>query len=175
MPIKTIVKAIYQMNYDWIVLIVLVVFIAALINRFIFYISVVSSFSMYPTLKPGDKLLIILIYRPNRIRRGDILVFCSDDSREMIIKRVIGLPGEELELRDGIVYINQTRYDEPYVECRSNSNASFSVPDGHYLFLGDNRIDSVDSRRWAQPYIAARNIRGKAILSIFPHHRLVQS
>ncbi|MEQ8200280.1 MAG: signal peptidase I [Syntrophomonadaceae bacterium] len=160
------------MKSEWIALIVLVVFIAALINRFIFYITVVSSFSMYPALKPGNKLLIVRIYRLGRIRRGDILVFYAGDYGEMMIKRVIGLPGDEIELQDGIVRINQTRYDEPYVECPSNCNAAFHVPEGHYLFLGDNRADSVDSRSWAQPYIAAGNIRGKAILSVFPYHRL---
>ncbi|KUG04030.1 signal peptidase i [hydrocarbon metagenome] len=157
---------------DWILLIVLTGLIAVIINRFLFYVTVVSSFSMYPALKPGDRLLTVRIYSAHRIKRGDILVFYNLKFHEMMIKRVIGLPGDEVELTDGIVHINHNRYVESYVECPARYTGRFNVPEKHYLFLGDNRTDSIDSRNWAQPYIPEKNIRGKVTLRLFPIHRL---
>jgi len=158
--------------YDWLVLIVLAIFFAIFINRFLFNVTVVSSYSMYPALKPGDRLLTTRIYRPDRIKRGDILVFHTPEFPESMIKRVIGLPGDEVELVDGIIHINQTQYAEPYVECPASYTGRFNVPARHYLFLGDNRTDSIDSRVWTQPYVEERNIRSKAILRLFPCHCL---
>ncbi len=152
--------------YDWIILIALAVFAAGLVNRFIFYLTVVDSWSMYPTLKPGDRLFTVRPFRLDGIRRGDILVFNADEHTGRMIKRVLGLPGDEVELRGGIVYINQIKQDEPYVQCPSQCTCSFEVPERHYLFLGDNRTDSVDSRSWTHPYIPEKNIRGKVILRL---------
>jgi signal peptidase I len=128
---------------------------------------------MYPTLKPKDRIITARIYRFSHIRRGDILVFYSPELREMMIKRVIGLPNDLVEIKaDGSVYINQTKADEPYVENQGSFSAEFQVPGKKYLFLGDNRAFSIDSRSWLEPFISERDIRGKAIFCIFPVHKI---
>jgi len=160
------------MNHDWIILPVVASLVAVLINRYLFFVTAVSAYSMYPVLKPGHQLFTVRIYRPKHIKRGDILVFYSDELGGMMVKRAIGLPSDVVDFREGVLFVNQTRYDEPYVVCRDKFSGTFHVPARHYLFLGDNRVDSVDSRIWQEPYIPESNLRGKAILRIFPPHRL---
>lgn len=140
-----------------------------LIEKYFFFVTLVSSYSMYPVIKPGDRIVTVRIYRFSNIKRGDVVIFYSEELHEMIIKRVIGLPNEFIEIKDdGQVYINQEKYNEPYVKYTSTLTGTFVVPEKKYLFLGDNRVDSNDSRVWSEPYISEKNILGKAIFCIYP-------
>jgi len=154
--------------------IVLVSVIAALfIRRYIFFVTKVSSLSMYPLLKPSQRLLTKYIYFFNHLKRGDIIVFYSKEYREDLIKRVIGLPGDVVDIRkNGEIYLNQTKLDEPYVENHGGRYGFFIVPEGKYFMLGDNRAFSRDSRHFKNPYISRKDIIGKAFLSLYPLHRL---
>lgn len=137
------------------------------------FTALISSYSMYPAIKPKDRILIVRIFNGRNIKRGDILVFFSKEYQELMIKRVIGLPNDFVEINDdGLVYINHTKLDEPYVAYPGGPSRKFKVPERKHLLLGDNRAQSTDSRSWAEPYISEQDIRGRAVLRYFPLNRL---
>nr|WP_146869258.1 signal peptidase I [Clostridium butyricum] len=149
------------------------VIIALVINKFIFFVISVPSGSMYPTIKPKDKIITTRIHNVNKIKKGDILVFYSDELQETMVKRVVGLPNDLVEIKeDGSVFINGQKTDEPYVIYPDSRTGKFKVPDGEYLFLGDNRSHSFDSRSWEDPFIQEEDIKGKALFVIFPFDRV---
>lgn len=158
---------------DWMFVIAFAVIIAVVINKFIFFVISVPSGSMYPTIKPKDKIITTRIHNVNKINKGDILVFYSDEFQETMVKRVIGLPNDSVEIKeDGSVFINDQKIDESYVKYPDSRTGKFKVPGGKYLFLGDNRAHSFDSRSWKDPFIPAENIKGRAIFTIFPFDRV---
>lgn len=121
--------------------------------------SEVISGSMLPTLSIGERLFIDkLAYKFGHLpQRGDIVVFIppsSLDSPDDFIKRIIGLPGEVVEIKSGIVYIHKAdgsviQLEEPYVETpATNDYISGTIPAGQYFVMGDNRNNSADSRYW---------------------------
>lgn len=160
---------------EWITPIILAAIIAIFIRRYIFFITLVSSCSMCPHIKPKDRIITTRVYNFSNIRRGDILVFYSPELQKMLIKRVIGLPNDGAEIKtDGSTYINQKKLDEPYVEYPGGLNHKFKVPAKGYLFLGDNRDRSHDSRSWLEPFIFEKDIRGKARFCLFPLNRIAK-
>ncbi|NAS19435.1 signal peptidase I [Clostridium butyricum] len=158
---------------DWMMIIAFAVIIAVVINKFIFFVISVPSGSMYPTIKPKDKIITTRIHNVNRIKKGEILVFYSDEYQETMVKRVIGLPNDLVEIKeDGSVFINGQKIDESYVMYPDSKTGKFKVPEGEYLFLGDNRAHSLDSRSWKDPFIPVENIKGRALFTIFPLDRV---
>lgn len=139
------------------------VFQLILMNGFI------PSESMDPTLKVGDGVIVNrLSYVNDGPERGDVVVFTSKEyDNEYLIKRVIGLPGDTIEIKDGSCYVNGCRLVESYAagttEISPNNREFFVVPDGEYFLLGDNREASADSRWWNDPYIEGSDIVGKAV------------
>lgn len=159
--------------FEWIVPIVSALIIAMIINKFLLFKVYIPSESMVPTLKIGDQLFVTKIYDTDKIKRGDIIVFYSDELNDLLIKRVIGLPGEIVDIKDGgKVYINGDLLDEPYVKNTDPKGGTFKVPEGKYLFLGDNRSNSKDSRWWKNPYIDKSDIKGKAQIRVYPFDRI---
>ena len=140
--------------------------IAWLFSEFIMFKAYVPTGSMKPTIMEEDNIMISRIYFG--INRGDIMVFKHDVSEDYLIKRVVGLPGDIVEIKNGLVYINGELFNEPYVKNPSNTNNFFIVPDDCYLFLGDNRAGSEDSRMWKNPYVNKDAIVGKAMFRIYP-------
>jgi len=170
---KTALKKSFITN--WILPIIIAFIISLVIKEFLLFVAYIPSSSMHPALKVGDTLLITRIYNEKTIHRGDILVFHSKEKSENMVKRVIGLPYDVIEILKGNVYINGELYPEEYIEDSKDSLADqeeysgkFQVPEGKYLFLGDNRSNSLDSRYWTDKYIAFEDIQGKARLIIFP-------
>src|SRR3712207_2764033 len=118
--------------------------------------------SMYPTIKPGDRIMVSILHSQKSLHRGDIVVFNSKEENEYMIKRLIGLPGDDINITEnGEVYINNEKIDEPYVVYNGGAFGKFKVPDNCYFFMGDNRNNSFDSRRWNNPYIQWEDIKGK--------------
>jgi signal peptidase I len=157
---------------DWIYPIATALIIAVLINKFLLFKIYVPSESMVPTIMIGDQLFVTKVYNKDKIKRGDILVFYSEERGELLIKRVIGLPEEKIEIKeDGTVFVNGSKIDEPYVANKDKKSGTFNVPKGHYLFLGDNRANSLDARYWQDPYIPEAAIKGKARITVFPFRR----
>lgn len=140
----------------------------------------VQGHSMLPTLHEGEYLIINkLSYYLDEPRRGDIIVlhFPRDRSREYI-KRVIGLPGDEIEISDSTVRVNGVPLEEPYINgTAAYRSATWTVPQGHYFVMGDNRNNSSDSRSWS--FLPRDDIVGKAWLiywqiedwGLVPHYR----
>ena len=110
----------------------------------------------------------------DEIKRYDILIFIPpdnpDNSDETYIKRVIGLPGETIEVKNGKVYADGIELDSSFVKNPMNrkGDGTYVVPEGCYFFMGDNRNQSRDSRFWIEKYVPLENIKGKAKSIVFP-------
>ena len=164
---------------DWAKTILIALAAAFFVTNFIIINAVVPSGSMENTIMPGDRLFgSRLTYKFSEPERGDVVVFrypvneallerVGKDRRKYseflkeydvrkinYIKRIIGLPGETVEIRDGKIYVDGSSkpLDEPYLKEKwtvENDGYLFEIPEGSYLMLGDNRNDSADSRYWA--------------------------
>jgi signal peptidase I len=171
---------------EWAILIGSALVIALLIKTFLFQAFYIPSESMRPTLNVGDRVLVNkLSYRVHDVNRGDIVVFetppnAKDANGKIkdLVKRVVALPGETLETRDGIVYINGRQLEEPYIRngvktCAPNSSAQtcaniepLTVPSDDVFVMGDNRTASKDSRSFGA--ITEDSIVGRVFVRIWP-------
>ncbi|MCI0394463.1 MAG: signal peptidase I [Chloroflexi bacterium] len=157
-----------------------------LLTLFIFWIvnSATGRFriegqSMLPTLEEGEYIIINkLSYAFDEPQRGDIIVlrFPNDRSRDFI-KRVIGLPGDVIEVSDKEVRVNGVVLNEPYIRAAPTYDGRWTVPEGHYFVMGDNRNNSSDSHNWS--FLPRDDIVGKAWIiywspehwGLVPHHQ----
>ena len=129
----------------------------------------VESISMQPTLYEGDFIIVNkLAYQLGTPGRGDVIIFKfpPDPAREPYIKRVIGLPGEQVTIKNGRVYINGIALREPYIKAPPNYEYSTVVPADSLFVLGDNRNNSSDSHSWGM--VPLENVLGKAELVYWP-------
>ena len=153
---------------------VLVIVIALLIKQFVFSPIKVNGSSMYPTLRDGDIMFLNEIgYHLNGLKRFDIVVVNTENDR--IIKRVIGLPGEYVEYKDNILYINGEEVKENFDHeithnFKLDEIGHDKIPDGYYFVVGDNRGDSLDSRKIG--LISKDQIKGKTDFILLPFKRL---
>lgn len=153
---------------DWIVPMLIAVVLALLINKYVVFKVKIPSESMVPTLNVGDRLFVTRVYNKEKLNRGDVVVFYSEEEDESMIKRLIGLPGDHVVIKDGVVTVNGETLSESYIGTADNYNGEYNVPEDKYFFLGDNRLFSKDSRYWINPYIDAKDIKGKAQLKVYP-------
>lgn len=145
------------------------ILIYLLVRSFLLENYRVVGHSMDPTLEDEQFLVVNkLSYRLHEPQRGDIIVIHDPhNSGRKLIKRVIGLPGEVLEIKSGLVYINEQPLDEPYIRGPIRyTQAPIPIPNDHYFVLGDNRNNSSDSHSWGT--LAREKIVGKAWLSYWP-------
>lgn len=159
---------------EWIKSIVLAIVVAILIKSFIFNTTYVLGSSMYPTLHEKDRLFtnkIVLYFSAPNI--GDIVVLkAPDNPSKDYIKRVVGLPGDKVEIIDGKVYLNDNVLNEYYLEegayTYTYDETQWQIPEGHVFVLGDNRAEgaSKDSRYFG--CIPIDSIKGKANFRYFP-------
>ncbi len=155
---------------SWVIVFASALILALLINKFVILNEEIPSGSMENTIMTGDKVLTYrLAYLFGEPERGDIIVFpFPDDESVDYIKRIIGLPGETVEIKDGEVFINQEALDEPYVkepwdEEGDADHYTFVVPENSYFMMGDNRLDSMDSRYWNNHFVSGDKIKSKAL------------
>ncbi|CDH92189.1 Signal peptidase I [Clostridium botulinum B str. Eklund 17B (NRP)] len=153
---------------EWGLTIISAVVIGLLLWKFLIYTVWITSGSMIPTLEVKDRLVATRVHNPENLNRGDIVIFDSDELKEILIKRLIGLPGDHIEIKNGIVSVNGEQLVEDYVKNNEDYDRIFDVPQGEYFFLGDNRANSDDSRYWKNPYIKSEKIQGKAKVKIYP-------
>ena len=154
--------------YEWAFPVVSAVIIAILINKFLLFKVLIPSESMVPTLNVNDRLFVTRVYNLEKLKRGDILVFYSEELQEDLIKRLIGLPGDKIQIINGVVSVNGEVLEEDYIGAEDNFSCEYEVPEGKYFFLGDNRLYSKDSRYWINPYIDGEDIAGKAQIKVYP-------
>ena len=143
--------------------------------------TIVKQTSMQDTLNPND---YIIMYRraysgDKEPKRGDIVILKSElqdenGKNKLLIKRVIGLPGDKITINDGKVYINDKEYDESYLKdgYTTGSVNNFKVPKGEYFVMGDNRVVSIDSRYSEVGCIKKDAIKGRAVLRLFPFTKI---
>jgi signal peptidase I len=109
--------------FDWVVPFVVAIILALLINKFLIFKILVPTSSMFPTIKPQDRIMAIRVHNVKNLKRGDIVIFESKELGETLIKRLVGLPGDSVKVtEDGSVYINDVKSDESYVINKSNKN-----------------------------------------------------
>jgi signal peptidase I len=144
---------------------------AVLIVVFVVQPVKVEGTSMQPRLTDQERIFVNkFIYHFSGVDRGDIVVFWYPrDETKSLIKRIIGLPGETVEIQSGVVVVDNEPLVEPYLEPRFIDQLSFGpvlVPDGSYFVLGDHRDSSNDSRNWGP--VPVTKIFGKAFLRYWP-------
>ncbi|MEZ7892423.1 MAG: signal peptidase I [Candidatus Wallbacteria bacterium] len=163
----------------------LAVILAIILRTFVIQAFFIPSGSMENTLLPGDMILVNkFIYYFTDYKHGDIIVFKYPKEPEKdYIKRVIGLPGDTVEIKNGDIYINDKLTEEKYTKQKAADDiilhasagadvplSKIKVPEGKLFVMGDNRNNSQDSRFWG--YLPKENIRGKALLIYWPLNRI---
>lgn len=156
---------------SWIKLIVTAFLIAFVLKTFIFQIAYVKGPSMEPTLYQGQVLIVSkLSYRIGTPKREDIVVINDKIEHKDLIKRVIGMPSETIDIKDGSVYIEGDLLTEDYIQVPTYENEfkKSTVPEDKYFVLGDNRVESRDSRSNSLGFVNRENIIGKAVFRLWP-------
>lgn len=160
--------------FEWVKIIVSAALIAFVLNTFIIANSEVPSGSMENTIMTGDRVIgSRLSYHFEDPKRGDIAIFRFPDNEKIYyVKRIIGLPGETVDIVDGKVYINGSGepLDEPYIRepMIPEEPMHFEVPENCYFMMGDNRNYSMDARRWENTYVKRDKIIAKVLFRYFP-------
>lgn len=177
------------------VLLLVAFLLAFLLRTFVLQVFFIPSGSMEPTLQEQDRIVVEkLTYLVREPQRGEVIVFAGDDPVEApdegtwsritrgvgqflglvpvdaqdFVKRVIGLPGDTVLIDDGVVYVNGTAIDEPYVVNEDDrSSGPFEVPPGELFVLGDNRPNSSDSR-FGLGFVEVEDVVGRAAFVLWP-------
>ena len=184
---------------SWVRMFVIVIAVVFVLTQFVIINVRVPSGSMENTIMTKDRLIgFRFSYWFDEPQRGDIILFSYPvDEKQTYIKRVIGLPGETVEIRDGKIYIDGSSepLEEDYLKetwTWENDGYTFKVPEGCYFVLGDNRNDSEDGRFWAQialnegkastpeeaepySYVKKDEIKGKAIFKYYSKYAILNN
>ncbi len=167
---------------EWGIIIVAAVLVAVIVRAFVFQTFFIPSTSMYPTLQPGDRIVVLKL--ETSPSPGQIVVFKRPPSEDCggppvpdLVKRVIGLPGQTIQGKDGVVYINGKLLKEPWLPAKTSKSSPYTatfgpvrIPKGDYFMMGDNRTDSCDSRDWGP--LPSSYIVGRAVMLIWPLSRI---
>ena len=164
---------------EYLKMIIFVVVVVLVVNNFLLINAKIPSESMEQTIMTGDRVFgNRLAYVFGDPERYDIIIFkYPDNEKELFIKRIIGMPGETVEIKDGKVYINGSKEplkDSFTPETPVGDYGPYTVPENSYFVLGDYRNYSKDSRFWKNPYVAEDKILGKAVLKYFPGIKLLK-
>ena len=172
-------------------MIIIVVVVVLIVNNVVLINAKIPSESMENTIMTGDRIFGFRLayginfdffgkYISKKMKdpeRFDIIIFkYPDDESQLFIKRLIGLPGETVEIRNGKVYINRSDQplDDSFVpETPTGNYGPYKVPENCYFMLGDNRENSRDSRFWDNTYVTFDEIVGKAVIRYFPSIKLL--
>lgn len=169
-------KAFWKEVLSYIEIFVVAFVIAYILTHFFIINCKVPTGSMLDTIQLTDRIIgNRLAYINSNPQRGDIVIFpFPDNEKKIYIKRVLGLPGETIEVRGGRVYINgsDTPIEEPYLKDEylvgSRDFGPYTIPEGCYFMLGDHRNNSADSRVWNNTCVKKEKILGKALFIYFP-------
>jgi signal peptidase I len=166
---------------EWLFVVAVAVLVSLLVRTYVFQTFYIPSGSMEPTLLVGDRIVVSkLSVEFGAIHRGDILVFkappgvlsdCTDSVTDLV-KRVIGLPGDDLTSKGNTIYVNGKKLAQPWshYEPLGRRIGNVHVPANHYFMMGDNQPASCDSRYWGT--IPRSSIIGKAFIRIWPLSRI---
>lgn len=159
-----------DLNWKWLFIPAAALLAAVLLNSFCIVCAIVPSASMEDTVKAGSLVVASrLSYYKKSPARGDVILFCHEElGTSFIMKRIVGLPGETVEIYSGQVYIDGTSLSESYVKGKTSDFGPVVVPEDHYFVLGDNREHSYDARFWEDPFVSFDEIRARAAIVLFP-------
>lgn len=158
-------------------MIIIALGIGLFLNKYVVANAQVPTGSMETTVMAGDRILVNrLSYVFGEPERGDIVTFIyPDDGETLYLKRIMGLPGETISGKDGVIYIDGEPLEKDFTQEISYEDfGPYVVPEGTYFMMGDNRNDSWDSRYWEHKFVEMEDIIGKAEVSYFPHPRLLK-
>ena len=183
-PLPTPGRRALSVAVEWLVVLVCALGLALLLKAFLVEVFIIPSGSMEPTLMVDNRVVVYKLgYRLHDVNRGDVVVFDNPGQGpgiDDLIKRVVALEGETFEIRDGSVYIDGTRLEEPYLQagestlpkapiggCVNEAASTYcEVPEGTVIVLGDSREDSRDSRFFGT--VDVDDIVGRAFMKIWP-------
>lgn len=164
---------------DTIQVIVFAAILTFVLRSFVIEAFQIPSGSMIPTLQIGDRLLVDkIVCKFTGFHRKDIVVFIPPPEARTpetgdsdYIKRIIGVPGDKIQVSNGIVYLNDKPQDEPYIAEKPNYNfGPVTVPEGELFVMGDNRNNSFDSHAWG--FLPQKNVEGRAFARFWPLNRI---
>lgn len=166
-------KSIWSELWEYVRLILIVAVIVIGVEKFVVFNARIPSESMENTIMTGDQIFgNRLAYLNSDPERYDIVIFkFPDDESQYFIKRVIGLPGETVNIINGKVFIDdqEVPLEDDFVSNEDpQSFGPYKVPEDHYFMLGDNRLYSRDSRYWKNTFVAKDKILGKAVFRYWP-------
>ncbi|MCC0666273.1 signal peptidase I [Clostridioides sp. ZZV15-6597] len=158
-------------------IIIIGILLSVVISNFVISAGVVPTNSMSPTILKNDTVAIYKLGDKKEYKRGDIVVFSKEKASDnilkillfgrnekMYVKRVIGIGGDTVEIINGVVYINNKSIKEDYILYNDSLNIpKKTIPRGQYYVLGDNRMNSEDSRYWKNIYLESNKVIGKVI------------
>ena len=170
-------KSIGKELWEYIKMIIFVLIFVLVVNNFLIINAKIPSPSMENTIMTGDRIFgNRLAYVLGDPQRFDIVIFrYPDDESQLFIKRIIGLPGETVEIRNGSIYINGSEEPLEDVETKEPMEGSFgpyTVPEDCYFVMGDNRNNSRDSRYWEHTFVTRDEILGKAVFRYWPLNKM---
>lgn len=159
---------------EWVVIIAVAFVLSIFIRNYVIDTRIVPTGSMLPTIQLQDRLIVDRVfYKFDSFKRGDIVVFQAPDSAQEdldLVKRLIGLPGEKVEIKNGKVFINDQALNEPYIMAPPDYDyGPVTVPKNSYFMLGDNRTASKDSHIWG--FLPSDKILGKVWIRYWPMNK----
>lgn len=167
---------------SWILAISFGIVVSIVCREYVFSPVIVNGASMNPTYEDQD---VVIVSKVSTIHRFDHVVFKAPYEDEYYIKRVIGLPGDTVEMKDDILIVNNVEYEEPYVNRKTENpmqkrhtenftlqqiTGETKVPEGYIFVLGDNRLRSSDSRHYG--LIPLEDVFGESKLRVYPFHQM---
>jgi signal peptidase I len=161
----------WKIMRQWLPSLTIAIVVALILNTYVAQAMRVPTGSMIPTIEVNDHLIVEKMLWLTTLKRGDIVVFYPPFGDLKYVKRLIGLPGDLIEINNGELYRNHELVDEPYInEKMDYSFGPVTVPEGNYFFLGDNRNVSYDAHLWEQPFVPKADLIGKVLIDIPTHH-----
>lgn len=157
---------------EWIKTLAAAVAVVFLLHHFVFNLSVVEGQSMQPTLEQSERLFVNkAAYLFGEPKRGDVVILRNPGNRreQYLVKRIVGVPGDVLEIRQNLLYVNGELYDRPYTAdapVPGGDEGPIDIPPGYFYVLGDNRFNSLDSRYFG--LVPGRLIEGRADFILWP-------
>ena len=179
-PKKTESAFVLREIFSYVLIVAISVVVAFTINRYVIINANIPTRSMVPTVNAGDKLFgFRMAYMFSEPQRGDVIIFthkCYENSEEeALIKRVIGIPGDKVEIKDGTLYVNGDKVTEDYLaEEMLGSFGPYIVPANSYFVMGDNRNSSDDGRYWDNKYVHMDEIQAKAVWKYNPEFKVIK-
>lgn len=169
------IKSLKEEIKEWVLTILIAVILVVIIRLFILDSRIVPTTSMVPSIMPGDRLFVekVTIHFSD-LRPGEVIVFKpppESNLKDDLIKRLIALPGDTVEVKDGKLYVNDVVLEEPYLaEPMTYEYPKTVVPEGKIFVMGDNRNSSYDSHAWG--FADLDSVKGRALVTYWPFDRM---